>query len=397
MRGWRTLSESRRQRNNSPLPDARRVLDERLVPFLVRECIAARTRFADPASPGAARDRSSERQCEAERVISDIHARWLVTPRDDLAGRSPREVLLQKQEVIDFDLQSRRDQWHLLGECPPGLYVDSRAYRHAGFGTHEIVIYYDLVRHLLRNCWAQTEGIAAVDSDVEVLRLEEVREEWLHTISDNALEGLTPAEVVTSERQRIPLAVAGAQAAVDCDCPLCQMMAECGPVFLHLDGCHLEESFAFSFHRTHDEWEAERREWQAVAEQWEHERAFGSRQGSQRASLWDDNQWDPSEAPSLETTPEFLLVAIAAYLCELGLDLKESTESARMVPTLNLHFGNLRDAASNGSDTLLQPTVEQLVEGLQEVIDCRPELTQKCHALIMRLDDFVAVSVGDKA
>src|SRR6185295_20398973 len=34
--------------------------------------------------------------------ISAIHAQWLMTPRTDLRGGSPRDVILEKQNLIDF-------------------------------------------------------------------------------------------------------------------------------------------------------------------------------------------------------------------------------------------------------------------------------------------------------
>ena len=82
-------------------------------------------------------------------VLSGIHACWLMTPRDDLGGSSPRDVMLARQDLIDFDLDSRSLQWSFLDEGPPCLSPNSFAYRFAGFGTHEWVIYYALVRHLL--------------------------------------------------------------------------------------------------------------------------------------------------------------------------------------------------------------------------------------------------------
>ena len=48
---------------------------------------------------------------DEEDLLTLIHAKWLVTPRDDLRGQSPREVLLAKRESIDFDLHSRELQW----------------------------------------------------------------------------------------------------------------------------------------------------------------------------------------------------------------------------------------------------------------------------------------------
>ena len=35
----------------------------------------------------------------------------------------------------------------MLRECPPGIDADSAAYRLGGFGSHENLMYYDLVRH----------------------------------------------------------------------------------------------------------------------------------------------------------------------------------------------------------------------------------------------------------
>ncbi|HET6862824.1 MAG TPA: hypothetical protein VFH91_07240, partial [Pyrinomonadaceae bacterium] len=63
------------------------------------------------------------------RHISAIHKEWLMTPRDDLSGQSPREVMLAKQDLINFDLDSRSLQWSLLLEGPPCLDRNSFAYR----------------------------------------------------------------------------------------------------------------------------------------------------------------------------------------------------------------------------------------------------------------------------
>ncbi|HEX6730814.1 MAG TPA: hypothetical protein VF074_12405, partial [Pyrinomonadaceae bacterium] len=82
-------------------------------------------------------------------AVVDIHRRWLMTPRDDLHGQTPREVLFAKRKLIDSDLDSRMNQWSYFLEEPPCLSRDSYAYRFAGFGTHEWVMYYDLVRFLI--------------------------------------------------------------------------------------------------------------------------------------------------------------------------------------------------------------------------------------------------------
>jgi hypothetical protein len=49
---------------------------------------------------------------------SAIHARWLMTTRDDLRGQSPRDVLVARREFVDFDLNARELQWSFQGEAP---------------------------------------------------------------------------------------------------------------------------------------------------------------------------------------------------------------------------------------------------------------------------------------
>ncbi|MCA1607416.1 MAG: hypothetical protein LC775_18570, partial [Acidobacteria bacterium] len=103
-----------------------------------------------------------EAQLALATALSAIHARWLMTPREDLRGDSPRDVMLARQDFIDFELHTRSLQWSLLDEGPPCLASDSFAYRFAGFGTHEWIIYYDLVRYLLWSAAADKQLWSAV-------------------------------------------------------------------------------------------------------------------------------------------------------------------------------------------------------------------------------------------
>ena len=366
--------------------DARNVLYQDVISHVVHQCVAARQH----------RPAGSESDPPTNEVISAIHARWLMTPRHDLEGRSPRELLLEKRELIDFDLQSRRDQWCLLDKCPPPLATTSRAYCFAGFGTHEVILYYDLVRHLLWECWEQLDEVPLLDSVRLARRVERAKSIWLNTPSHETLEGRTPAEVIENERRRVPLAVSGGQAEINCDCPLCQMMAENGPVFLHLDGCHMEEDFAFSFQKTQEQWEAEQLEWRAVARDWELdplETAPVGTKVSDTSSFVEQQPRDES-CNSARAAPKFLLIAIATCLADLGLDLRESKETAPLVASLNRHFGNLRDVAREGTSTLLRPVVERLSDELNEVVDRRVDLRPKCADLQRRLSTFTRTFGG---
>ena len=139
---WEATSQQRRQERAAlPMIDTRVILYGQLVPFIVQQC------FALPA-----------RSASDQELARDIHRRWLTLPRVDLQDLAPRDWLLARREIIDRDLQDRFEQWSRLGECPPGLSRESRAFRLAGFGTNEIVLYYDLCRACSRLLGACASG-----------------------------------------------------------------------------------------------------------------------------------------------------------------------------------------------------------------------------------------------
>lgn len=279
-----------KERADRPLLDARNVLYGRaLLEFIatVRKSQICRERIgkipiALSGNPQVSEDESPESEDSnapliteeeaAERALADeisaIHARWLVTCREDLDGQSPRDVLLAKQEFIDFDLHTRELQWSFQGEGPPCLGKDSFAYRFAGFGTHECVVYYDLVRHLL---WSALNSQPTKDPnessdhlEVEIARLEQIKNDWLDNPQDDCGGGI-PAITIENERRRLPLTLSPQEMIIDEDCELCVMSANqaamgYGPGFWHLDGSHMDDEFEFSFCRTREEWDEENRQ-----------------------------------------------------------------------------------------------------------------------------------------
>ena len=234
---YKGVARRRREERMAVEPlDARAVLYGReLVEFLVREMSAAENR-AD------------------ENLFGDVHERWLMTARVDLRGRTPREILFEKQDLVNDNLFSREQQWSFGGTCPPFLSIDAYAYRYAGFGTHEWVIYYEMVRFLL----GEIDG-----GNHSIEDLERAKNDWLNA-PDPKSHGKTPAQIVERERRRIPPAMAAEEALIDHDCAVCRMMSEDfeTPMFWHLDGCNMDDRFAFSYHATREEYEAERREWE---------------------------------------------------------------------------------------------------------------------------------------
>ncbi len=377
---WEGTAESRRlTRQSTPRLDARQVLYGRVADFIVAQCLAARTPLAagSPWTPPqgwslqALPERAKAGQpvpaCDA---VAEIHARWLMTPHDDLGGRCPRDVLLEKRDHLEWDLQDRCLHWSLLGQCPPALGEESAAFRLGGFGTHENVLYYELARHLICECWQRVVEPAAdagplvdphaarpTESPADVACwLRHVQDEWLGAPNWEDLSGRTPAEVVHCERRRIPMAMSGREAMVDDDCPLCQMLADGPrPMFWHLDGCNQDDDFPFSLHcRTRQQWEEEQRRHEEFNRKFEEEyrckRAVmdsalpGSEPGG-APSIWTRSFSSPDAS---EEGPWIRLFGIGCHLAELATDLKDPPGTAAFAESLGRSFGNLRGAGEPG-------------------------------------------------
>lgn len=234
-----TTAQRREERLANPPADYRAVLyGKPIIEFIIREI-------------GANLDSNDED------LFTEIHAKWLMTPRDDLRGKTPREVMFEKRKFVDFDLFSRETQWSFTGICPPPVLEKFAAYKFAGFGTHEIVTYYGLFRHLLGKGWDRRKhGLDLTSED-----LESVKAEWMTTPEDFRR---TPEDIINCERKRIPLVMKAGEDIVDEDCPTCVSMSEIldTPGFWHIDGCNMDYQFEFSFCETREEWEAEQRSYE---------------------------------------------------------------------------------------------------------------------------------------
>ena len=223
--------------------------------------------LGDETSAGTNRPAAARCPCRPIRAASDrVHR-----PRNIRGPRSAGH--------LTWDLQDQSERWSLLKKCPPALDESSFAYRYGGFGTHELVLYYELVRELLWSCWDRLDESGKTRPGgnglelftvgdfltSEVPRLERVRDEWL-AMPDPECHGRTPRSIIDRERARLPERMSSLEAIVDPDCPCCQMMADMpGPVFWHLDGCNMDDDFAFDIsHRTREEWEAEQRAWKSL-------------------------------------------------------------------------------------------------------------------------------------
>ena len=235
-------------------------------------------------------------------AVVDIHRRWLMTPRDELNGQSVREILFAKRALIDVDIESRICQWSYFLEEPPSLSEDSNAYRFAGYGTHEWIMYYDLVRfliwtavdlktdleshatQLLSSHSSKASSVLTTRTQVssaftpssmekpdaasppEIDRLshevhygtafpfnnksETTNVELIAYLADQQLQwlsnphhefdGYIPEQVIDNERRRRPEAMTGRSMVVDEDCYCCKMMGDESEAGLGIYFCHFD-------------------------------------------------------------------------------------------------------------------------------------------------------------
>lgn len=405
--------DRRKKRESQPPLDARKVLyGPRLAEFLVKECFAARggttaddekhtwtppagwefrelaSRFEDGKSPTVAD------------AVAEIHARWLMTPRKDLAGRTPRELLLEKQDHISWDMQDRCEAWSMLDRCPPPLSTDSHAYKYGGFGSHENYVYYELVRDLAWECWERVVDGNPGDGPVEVQmanaaeRLHAYGLQWLD--QPHADLGGVPSTIIDNERRRIPEGVSGHDAIIDEDCPCCQAMAEMpGPAFWFLDGCNNDDDFAFSFHESIEAWEEERLEWESYS------RDYDRRRAATDPAFEDDDdeeiEWTPPAFIFSRFDPKTVLAVMqfGFDLADVIAELRKSPESQPLAESLHRHYGNLRETVENKLSELREPVTDRFGNELHAVAAARADLAAKCEQLAKQLKSFAKCGAFD--
>jgi hypothetical protein len=404
---WQAVAEQRRREPLARSLDARNVFYGRpLLEFVARATFAADA----PCETIADRERDA---------IKEIHAAWLLTPRDDLDGACPRDVALARRDHLTWDLQDQEERWSRLGECPPGLDESSFAFRYGGFGTHELVEYYELVRELLWSCrerlahlretqpaTAGPEAFTAGDFlTSEVPRLERVRDEWLETPNPE-FDGRTPRSVIDRERARLPEGMSGRDAIIDPDCPCCQMLADMpGPMFWHLDGCNMDDDFAFDmYHRTREDWEAEQRKWEEHSRRFDAEMAERRRLGMKESGFGKEGEesvWTSSFSvgDSVEAPLGVRLFGIGGHLAELIVNIRDESETSaepeaqRFIDQLNRDFGNLRELLQSSepslAEALIDPVIDRFTESLAAVASVRPDLSAKCESLTNSLKKFL--------
>jgi hypothetical protein len=330
-----------------------------------------------------------ERQQELTRAI---HGGWLVSAHADLGGRTPRETLLAERLRIASDLEHRAQQWSMQGHAVAALSTNSTAYRFGGFGTTEVVLYFDLVRALLTEAWELTRQEPRLSPGLLVERLAEFRDAWLQAPNEGS-RSMSRAELIENERRRMPVTSDGSH--LDCDCPICKAEAEgnFGPMFMWFDGHHLdlEDEYAFSLCTTLEEWNKEQKGYRDYAEEMDRKERERAARGEDEtdpltASAWQSSfvNWDTVAGP--DASPQELLFALAFPLAELIGDLKDRADGRDLLEALNRAYSGLRTVTD---EIAIDSAAQELRGLLEQAADKFPDLTAKCADFQSRLDEVL--------
>jgi len=276
-------------------------------------------------------------------------------------------------------------------------------------------MYYELVRELLWSCWKRLADLEQSPNPAdrpamltvgdfltsEVPRLEVIRDRWLDE-PDPEYHGRTPRSIIARERSRRPEAVSGREAMIDPDCPCCQMLADLpGPVFWHLDGCEMDDDFAFDlFHRTREEWDEEQRRWEEQSQRFDQERDERERLGISQPPFY-------GTADDLSGQPlELRLFGIGCLLVGVIVEIRGTSDSVapsagaqQHIDRLNRDFANLRDVLQTPdparADALAEPVIDRFVESLDVVATAHPDLAEQCGALASALETLLHPPASD--
>ena len=230
-------------------------------------------------------------------------------------------------------------------------------------------------------------------------------QEWLHTPDDKLWREKSPAYVVQCERLRLPLGISGQQAMTDCDCPLCQMMADSGPFFwefrsqTHGPGipvcavfCHTRSLGGSTVVQG------------GMGGGVEREQQEGAGSGEDE----DDTAWLDEEVVE-ESSPVWQQLWLSPQerfagrqrvrhrrpLGRVDCGPAEAGESQDSIDTLNGDFRSLREAVADPSGSFVDPVVWRFGEHLASISELRPELSAKCKDLERQLDEFARRLSGE--
>jgi len=364
------------------------------------------TRVLDVAGSDAWRD-SEARDDEQVRYpfTIAIHRDWLMTPREDLHGRIPRELLHGAIEWIDKVTGGQRRRFEDGGPmvAAPNDWV---GFSTAPMGSQELCLYFDLCRELISAGWFWCESeeakLARQSNELALNQLIQflggAKDEWLSSSFEG---GSPPSFIIECDRRRVPRGagveidgldeVQSEQHIADCDCPICEMMDDgiFGVGFTSIDGHHLEldDEFAFSMLETREALEAQQLEYAEFSAKMARERAERDAAGETDdpfESAWsgiNSNESMLGDSPFSGKQGGHLKMAF--MVAEIVSELENCSESGDEIKGLNESFANYRRC----DDDERPQRATELKANLQLLADRFPYLISKSADLQSQLDE----------
>ncbi len=322
-----------------------------------------------------------------------VHRDWLMTPREDLGGRMPRELLhgaTQWSDRVTWGQRIRFENGGPMVAAPR----DWDGFATAPMGSQEMCLYFDLCRELINAAWFHVTKPNESPITVNALSklLGDVKDNWL----ESPFQGVSPPSfMIECDRRRVPrgvgVAIEGIDGEesdshlVDCDCPVCQMMADgvFGVGFTSIDGHHLEldDEFAFSMLATRTAWEEQQKEDAEI--QAEMDRRWAKHEANSDAvdpfaSAWTgigDDRPIPGDTSGV--------LKMAFMVAEVVSELETSDADRDDITSLNECFAHYR---RSGADDRRE-SASELKANLQTLADRYPQLTSRSVDLQSRIDE----------
>jgi hypothetical protein len=338
----------------------------------------------------------------------EVHREWLMTPREDLNGMMPRQLLHGAQEWIDQLAWGQRIR-HEDGSDIIAAAEDASGYENAPMGSEEMVIYFDLCRELIEAGW---NWCSSHDLDLNrqpdclnalIQFLGEVKTLWLSSPYEG---GSPPSFIIECSRRRVPrgagvpiVGMSERQAEehiVDCNCPICNMMAEgmFGTAFEQLSGYHLDldDEFAFSLHESYEDWEENQRAFGEMSTDfnpsWSERDVAGNRDPDEFASVWSGGI---SDTPIPGDTYGHLKLAF--MLAEIVTALDLANAPCADIRLLNTSFTQFRQSGPER----MAATGRQLSKQLESLALQIPVLIPRIADFQSRIEEQIRVAALDSS
>lgn len=338
-----------------------------------------------------------------------VHRDWLMTPRAELEGKMPRQ-LLHGASVWNGQVSWGQQMRYQDGNPVIAIPNTWPGFDRAPMGLEEICLYFDLCRAVIEAGWHWCESdlgkTLMEDRELANAELSKTLQMFKHDWLAGSFEGgSAPSFIIACDRRRVPRGsgveiqgiegVQSEQHLANCDCPICEMMAEgmLGISFCHIDGHHLEmdNEFAFSLCETREEWEAQQQEelefMEGMDRQQSHWEAEEERQRSDAENTLGSAWSGPNVDQPIPGDSRGHL-KMAFLLTEIISELKAQDSPSEQIQRVNQAFVEYRKC----DVPELVKVAEHLKNELQEIASNYPNLTSKSADFQSRIDEAIRLA-----